>query len=78
MNEARKRGREYRSTYILDGYPRTVKGRRLRHVLVTDPHGGVSVAAEVPDEFAMDVLEALRKAYEQGREDHEEAYGEPS
>lgn len=74
MNEAGKRGREYRSTYILEGYPRTVKGQQMRHVLVTDPHGRQSVAAEVPDEAAMDVLEALRKAYEQGREDNAQAY----
>jgi len=78
VNEAGKRGREYRTTFILEGYPRTVKGRQMRRVLVTDPQGRQSVAAEVPDEFALDVLEALRKGYEQGREDHEEAYREPS
>jgi hypothetical protein len=68
-------GREYRSRYILEGDPHTVKGRPMRHVLVTDPHGHQSVAVEVPDEAAMDVLEALRREYDRGREDNAQAYG---
>jgi len=62
--------RDVRSSYILEGGPRKVKGRLLRDVLVTDPDGHQSVAVEVPNAVAMDVLEALRAAYQQGREDN--------
>ena len=71
------RGREYRSSYILEGDPHRVKGRLMRHVLVTGSDGHQSVAVEVPNDAAMDVLEALRRAYEQGREDNAQAYAEP-
>lgn len=66
---------EARSRYILEGDPRKVKGRLMRHVLVTDVNGRQSVAVEVPDAVALDVLDALRAAYQQGREDNARAYG---
>jgi len=59
-----------RTRYILEGYPRNVKGRLRRDVLVTDPDGHRSVTVEVANGDAMDVLEALREAYQQGREDN--------
>jgi hypothetical protein len=62
--------RDVRSRYILESGPRKVKGRLLRDVLVTDPDGRQSVAVTVPNAVAIDVLEALRAAYQQGREDN--------
>jgi hypothetical protein len=59
-----------RSTYILAADPHEVKGRLMRNVLVTDPAGYMSVAVEVPYAFAMDVLDALRREYQRGREDN--------
>jgi hypothetical protein len=61
---------ENRSRYILASSPRKVKGRWMRDVLAYDPDGRRSVAIEVPNAIAIDVLEALQKAYQQGREDN--------
>lgn len=63
---------ERQSRYILETDPHKVKGRRMRDVLVYDVNGHRSLAVEVPDAVAMDVLDALRKAYQQGREDNRE------
>jgi hypothetical protein len=62
---------EVRTQYILEGDSRKAKGRLMlmRDVLVTDPKGRQSVAVTVTNTVAMDVLEALRAAYQQGRED---------
>jgi len=62
--------RDVRSSYILEADPRKVKGRLMRDILVTDPDGRQSVAVMVPNGVAIDVLEALRAAYQQGREDN--------
>jgi hypothetical protein len=61
---------EKRTRYILEAGARKVKGRLLRDVLATDPDGRESVAVEAPNGVAVDVLEALRRAYQQGREDN--------
>jgi hypothetical protein len=69
MTEANPFG-EKRTRYILEAYPHKAGGRLLRDIMVTDLDGRQSVAVEAPNAVAMDVLEALRKAYQQGREDN--------
>lgn len=63
---------EVRTSYILKADPRRVKGRLMpmRDILSTAPGGHRSVAVTVPSTVAIDVLEALRAAYQQGREDN--------
>jgi hypothetical protein len=63
---------EVRSRYVLEAGPRKVKGQSalMRDVLVYDACGFRSVAVVVPNTVAIDVLEAVRAAYQQGREDH--------
>jgi hypothetical protein len=65
---------EVRTRYILEGSPRRVKNRLLRDVLTHDADGRPSLVVEVPNAVAMDVLDALRAAYQQGREDHAAQY----
>jgi hypothetical protein len=69
---------DVRTRYILEGNPHRAggSGRRMRDVLAYDPAGNRSVAITVPDTLAVDVLEALRAAYQQGREDN--AHDEPA
>lgn len=66
-----------RSRYILEGDPHKVKGRLMRDILVYDANGHKSVAVEVPNANAIDMLDALRAAYQQGREDNAQAHGQP-
>jgi hypothetical protein len=65
---------EVRTRYILDGSPSRVKNRLLRHVLTHDADGRPSLVVQVPNAYAVDVLDALRAAYQQGREDHAAEY----
>jgi hypothetical protein len=70
MTEANPLG-ERRSRYILEANARLVKGRLLRDVLVYDAdESDPGVIVTVPNGVALDVLEALRAAYQQGREDN--------
>ena len=63
-------GRDVQTRYILEGDSRKAGGRLMRDVLAYDPDGNRSVAVVVPNSVAVDVLEALRAAYRQGREDN--------
>jgi hypothetical protein len=67
---------DVRTRYILEGNSHRTggSGRRMRDVLAYDPAGNRSVAITVPNTLAVDVLEALRAAYQQGREDNALAY----
>ena len=65
---------EFRMKYILEASPRRVRNRLLRDVLTHDADGRPAVVVEVPNAVAVDVLDAVRAAYQQGREDHAEQY----
>ncbi len=72
-----------RRTYKLAADPfRPGDGRLRREILQFTDDGRSEVFAAVGNEDAMDVLEAIRRAYEHGREDnaphfHGSGYGEP-
>ena len=65
---------DVQTRYILESNPHKVGGRLMRDVLAYDPAGDRSVAVVVPNSVAVDVLEALRTAYQQGRENNALAY----
>ena len=56
--------------YILESDPRKIGGRIMRDVLAYDADERRSIVVTVPNTVAMDVLDALRAAYRQGREDN--------
>jgi hypothetical protein len=65
---------EARSRYILETDPHKIGSRLMRDVLAYDAEEHRSVLVTVPNSTAPDVLEAVRKAYQQGREDHALTY----